>query len=147
MDADMSHDPGELPEMLAALREADVVVGSRYVSGARTDSAWGPARRLLSMVGNRGIRLAAGLEVRDATSGFKAFRTDVLRAVDFDRFKCGGFGFQAEMAIACKSLGYRVLERPISFETRASGRSKMSLGVVIEAVWRLLPLAWSRSLG
>lgn len=147
MDADLSHDPDGIPGMLEELREADVVVGSRYVQRASADPAWGPTRRRLSVVGNRGIRLLAGLRVRDTTSGFKAFRADALRAVDLDRLKCRGFGFQAEMAIVCQGLRLRVVERPISFRTRTRGRSKMSVGIVVEAIWRLVPLACGKPHG
>ena len=147
MDADLSHDPDSLSPMLAALRGADVVVGSRYVAGASVDPRWGPVRRLLSVVGNRGIGLLAGLDVRDATSGYKAFRASALDAVDFDSFRCAGFGFQVEMAAACQRLGLRVVEHPIRFRTRRRGRSKMSLGIVVEAIWRLTPMAWKRFSG
>lgn len=144
MDADLSHDPGSLAAMLAALEDADVVVGSRYVEGGSVDPRWGPVRRLLSAVGNRGLRLLAGLDVRDATSGYKAFRASALGVVDLDDFRCAGFGFQVEMAAACQRLGLRVVEHPIRFRTRRSGRSKMSLAIVVEAIRRLTPLAWRR---
>ena len=144
MDADLSHDPDSLDAMLAKLRQADVVVGSRYVEGASVDRRWGPIRRLLSVAGNRGIGLLAGLDVRDATSGYKAFRASALAAVDLDGFRCAGFGFQVEMAAACQRRGLRVVEHPIRFRTRRSGRSKMSLGIVLEAIWRLTPMAWRR---
>ena len=147
MDADLSHDPDSLFAMLAELRSADVVVGSRYVAGASVDPRWGPVRRLLSVAGNRGIGLIAGLHVRDATSGFKAFRAPALAAVDFDGFRCVGFGFQVEMAAACQRLGLRIVEHPIRFRTRRRGRSKMSLGIVVEAIWRLTPMAWRRFSG
>ena len=147
MDADLSHDPGCIPTILEGLDEADVVVGSRYTPGGRSDPAWGPLRRLLSMAGNRGIRALAGLTVRDATSGFKGFRAEALRSIDLDRFRCRGFAFQAEMAVVCQRMGLKVVERPIIFETRTRGRSKMSVGIVAEAIWRLIPLAWSKSPG
>ena len=146
MDADLSHDPDSLPAMLAGLDDADVVVGSRYVAGASVDPRWGPIRRLLSGAANRGLGLIAGLDVRDATSGYKAFRASALAAVDFDGFRCAGFGFQVEMAAACQRLGLHVVEHPIHFRTRRSGRSKMSLAIVIEAIWRLTPMAWRRFL-
>ena len=144
MDADLSHNPDSLTPMLAELGCADVVVGSRYVAGASVDPRWGPIRRLLSVAGNRGIGLLAGLDVRDATSGYKAFRASALAAIDLDGFRCAGFGFQVEMAAACQRLGLRVVEHPIRFRIRRSGRSKMSLGIVVEAVRRLTPMAWRR---
>lgn len=144
MDADLSHDPDSLSAMLAKLRDADVVVGSRYVPGGSVDPGWGAIRRLLSAAANRGIRLLAGLDVRDATSGYKAFRASALAQVDLDGLRCDGFGFQVEMAAACQRLGLRVVEHPIRFRTRRRGRSKMSLGIVVEAVLRLTPMAWRR---
>ena len=144
MDADLSHDPDDLPKMLAALRDADVVVGSRYVEGGSVDPDWGTTRRLLSAAANRGLRLFTGLDVRDTTSGYKAFRASALAAVDLDDLRCAGFGFQVEMAAACQRLGLRVVERPIRFRARRSGHSKMSLGIAAEAIRRLTPLAWKR---
>ena len=147
MDADLSHDPGSIPGILDQLREADVVVGSRYVPGGRADPGWGPLRRLLSIAGNRGIRRLAGLTVHDATSGFKAFRASALRSLDLEGFKCRGFAFQVEMAVACQRKGLKIVERPITVETRTRGRSKMSVRIVVEAVWRLMPLALRKSSG
>ena len=147
MDADLSHDPDSLAARLSELADADVVVGSRYCRGGSVDPEWGQARRLLSAVANRALRLLAGLDVRDATSGYKAFRAQALAAVDLDAFRCAGFGFQVEMAAACHRLDLRVVEHPIRFRTRRSGRSKMSLGIVVEAIRRLTPLAWRRFSG
>ncbi len=147
MDADLSHDPNSLAAMLEALDDADVVVGSRYVEGGNVDPEWGLVRRLLSAGANRGLRLLAGLDVRDATSGYKALRASALAAVDLDAFRCAGFGFQVEMAAACQRLDLRVVEHPIRFRARRSGRSKMSFGIVVEAIRRLTPLAWRRFSG
>jgi dolichol-phosphate mannosyltransferase len=144
MDADLSHAPEYLPAFLRQLGQADVVVGSRYVKGGGVDQTWGFLRRLLSSGGNLGIRAITGLKVRDATSGFKAFRAGALRSMDIDRFQCKGFAFQAEVAHACQHLGHRVVEHPIIFASRVEGRSKMSVGIVVEAIWRLLPLRWSK---
>lgn len=144
MDADFSHTPEDIPCLLAGLDNADVVVGSRYVVGGGVDEHWGFARRMLSMVGNLGIRVIAGLQVRDATSGFKAFRGETLDSIELSYFKCKGFAFQAEMAYVCQRNGYKLLEYPIVFEQRAEGRSKMSAGIIIEAIWRLFPLRWKR---
>jgi dolichol-phosphate mannosyltransferase len=143
MDADLSHPVEELPGMLAELADADVVVGSRYTSGtteAGTEAGWGIHRVLISALGNLSIRLVAGLRVKDATSGFKGFRAEALRGLDMSRFHCKGFGFQAEVAFACQSQGYRVLEHPFIFSNRLYGESKMSLGIVVEAMWRLVLL-------
>ena len=145
MDADLSHDPSYLPTFLDQLQNADVVVGSRYVEGGGADAEWGGWRRSLSALGNLGIRAIVGLKVKDATSGFKAFRGDALCGLDVAKFRCRGFGFQAEVAHACQRKGYRVVEHPIVFGRRAAGRSKMSLFIIVEAIWRLLPLRWRRS--
>lgn len=144
MDADLSHRPEYIPAFLERLGEADVVVGSRYVPGGGVDESWGLSRRLLSAGGNFGIRAITALQVKDATSGFKAFRGSALRSLDLSDFRCKGFAFQAEVAHACQRRGYRVSEYPILFADRTKGRSKMSMAIVVEAVWRLLPLRWRR---
>ena len=144
MDADLSHPPEAIPALLGKLKEADVVVGSRYVEDGGVDESWSLSRRGLSYFGNLGIRLITGLRVRDATSGFKAFQAGALRALDIAAFRCTGFAFQAEMAHACQRNAYTVAEHPIIFMDRTRGRSKMSLAIVIEAFWKLLPLRWSR---
>ena len=99
---------------------------------------------MLSYLGNVGIRSVAGLKVRDATSGFKAFRAEALLQLRPSELRCRGFGFQSEVAHACQRLGLRVAEHPIIFVDRAEGRSKMSLWIVVEAFWRLLPLRLKR---
>lgn len=142
MDADLSHEPEYIPAFLERLEQADVVVGSRYVRGGRLSDEWSAKRRLLSWTANLGIRLVAGLKVKDATSGFKGYRASALRSIDFSRLRCKGFAFQAEVAHACQRMGYRVVEHPIVFQERAGGRSKMSVGIVLEALWKLLPLRW-----
>ena len=146
MDCDLSHAPEYIPEFLRELKDADVVVGSRYVQGGGVDETWGRLRRLLSFVGNSGIRVIVGLKVKDATSGFKAFRRSALDSLDMTRFRCTGFAFQAEVAYACQRRGYRVIEHPIVFANRVKGRSKMSMAIVFEAIWLLLPLRWNRRL-
>ena len=143
MDADLSHPVEELPGMLAELARADVVVGSRYArhtDKAGAEKGWGLHRVLISALGNLSIRLVAGLRVKDATSGFKGFRAEALRGLDMSRFRCKGFGFQAEVAFACQSQGYRVFEHPFMFSNRLYGESKMNLGIVVEAMWRLVLL-------
>ena len=146
MDADMSHGLDYIPAFVNRLRDADVVVGSRYVPGGGMDERSSAPRRLLSSLANLGIRAVVGLKVKDSTSGFKAFRASVLDSLDMTQFRCAGFGFQVEVAYACQRRGYHVAEHPIVFTNRARGRSKMSLGIVFEAVWRLLPLRWNRRL-
>lgn len=140
MDADLSHAPEYLPAFLEALGAADVVVGSRYVQGGGVDKRWSRHRQMLSAYANLGIRLAAGLRVRDATSGFKAYRRETLAALDLDGLRCSGFAFQAEVAHACQRLGAKVVEHPIVFKERLEGKSKMSWAIMIEALWKLPPL-------
>ena len=144
MDADLSHAPEYIPALLDGLRHADVVVGSRYVTGGGVDPGWSLNRRLLSYFGNICIRTVAGLRVKDATSGFKAFRGSALRSLGLTRLRCKGFGFQSEVAQACQRQGYTVTEYPIVFVDRTEGQSKMSLFIVFEAVWRLLLLRFRR---
>ena len=142
MDADLSHQPEYIPKFVAALEESDVVVGSRYVSGGGVDEHWGVMRRLISSGGNWGIRAVTGVKIKDATGGFKAFRQSVLRSIDFSQMRCAGFGFQAEINHACERMGFVVIEHPIVFIDRTMGKSKMSLGIMVEAMWKLLPLRW-----
>ena len=144
MDADLSHAPEYIPEFLKELERADVVVGSRYTAGGGVDKEWRFRRHLLSALANYGIRAVVGLKVRDSTTGFKAFRADALRAIDFDEFRCKGFGFQAEVAYACQRRGHRVVEYPITFYDRAHGESKLSLSIILEALWRLFLLRWQQ---
>ena len=144
MDADLSHAPEYILEFLRTLRSAEVVVGSRYTPGGGADEGWSRKRILLSALSNHGIRVVGGLRVRDATSGFKAYRGDALRSLDMGRFKCRGFGFQAEVARECQRQGFKVVEHPILFVDRAYGESKMSISIMVEALWRLLLLRWRR---
>jgi dolichol-phosphate mannosyltransferase len=137
MDADLSHPPAELPKLLALLDVADVATGSRYRKGGGVDPAWNFARRQISAWGNRGIRCVMGLGVKDATSGFKAFRRTALEAVGLDTLALTGFGFQAEMAYACQMAGLRIVEHPYVFIDRKYGKSKMSTAIAAEAFWRL----------
>ena len=144
MDADLSHAPEYIPGFLADLREADVVVGSRYVEGGGSEEEWGVRRRMLSMMGNFGIRTITGIRARDVTSGFKGFRRDALESLDMSAFRCKGFAFLAEETHACQQQGCRLIEHPIVFARRASGESKLSLAIIAEAMWRLLPLRFTK---
>ena len=146
MDADLSHAPEYIPEFLKVLEHADVVVGSRYTRGGDVDKAWRFRRHALSALANYGIRAVVGLKVKDSTTGFKAFRADALGEIDFDDFRCKGFGFQAEVAYACQRKGQRVVEYPIIFYDRAYGESKLSLGIILEALWRLLLMRWQKKM-
>ena len=144
MDADLSHTPEYIPGFVQRLASADVVVGSRYVAGGGVADEWGVWRRFLSALGNFGIRAIVGVSIKDATSGFKAYRGNALASLDLSRFGSRGFAFQAEVAHACQRMGLDVVEHPIIFEARASGRSKMTGAIVVEALWRLVPLRWSK---
>jgi dolichol-phosphate mannosyltransferase len=143
MDADYSHSPAYIPEMVRLLDQYDVVVGSRYVQGGETDRRWSWWRNLLSWWANQiYTRLILGVEVQDATAGFKALRREVLEAIDLTRVISNGYVFQVEMAYLCQKLGYRVMEMPIYFEDRRIGRSKMDVPVKVEAVWRVWQIRW-----
>jgi dolichol-phosphate mannosyltransferase len=138
MDADLSHQPEYIPAFMDKLKNADLVIGSRYVCGGGSDKEWSIPRKALSTFGNFCIRITAGLKVKDATSGFKAFRKATLLSLDLSQFKCKGFGFQAEVAYACERKNFTILEYPIIFENRTRGTSKMSLFIIFESICRLL---------
>ena len=137
MDCDLSHPPQEVPRMIEALRDSDVVIGTRYSDGGDVDPNWKMSRVLLSKWANFGIRMILGLKVHDATGGFKAYRRQALEAIDLDRLTITGFGFQAEVAYRTQRSGLRVGEHPYTFMERTAGKSKMSLQIAIEAFWRL----------
>ena len=141
MDADLSHPPEVLHGLIAKLEEADVAVASRYTPGGGVDPGWSWGRQQISYWGNVGIRLMLGLNVRDATAGFKAFRRTTLERIGIDRLTLSGFGFQAEVAYRCEQAGLSVVEHPYVFMERTAGKSKMSFGIVVEAVFRL---SWLR---
>ena len=143
-DADLSHGPEHIPDLLGALNTSDVAVGSRYVRGSRIAVGWPLHRRLLSSAANRGMRLLSGVKVRDVTTGFKAFRAEALKAIDLAELRCRGFGFQVEMAHACQRLDLRVVEHPIEFSDRTRGKSKMSWGIAFEALIRLALVRFRR---
>lgn len=137
MDADLSHDPAALPDLLAALDDADLVIGSRYVPGGGVEN-WAWHRRLLSAGGNLYVRLATGLPVRDATSGYRAFRRVVLEELDLRSLRSDGYSFQLETALRAWRAGFRIDEVPITFVERVAGTSKISRRIVVEAMLRVL---------
>ena len=143
-DADLSHGPEHIPDLLGALTTSDVAVGSRYVRGGRIAKGWPLHRRLLSAAANWGMRLLSGVKVKDVTTGFKAFRAEALGAIDLTDLRCRGFGFQAEVAYTCQRLDLRVVEHPIEFNDRARGKSKMSWGIAFEALIRLALVRFRR---
>jgi dolichol-phosphate mannosyltransferase len=134
MDADFSHDPAHLPAMLEAAREADLVVGSRYVTGGGVRN-WGSLRRIVSRGGCWYARAVLGVPVSDLTGGFKCFRREVLEAIDLARVRSQGYAFQVELTYRAIQLGFRVKEVPIVFTERRVGQSKMTRGIVLEAAW------------
>ena len=137
MDADLSHDPADMPRLLATLRGADLVIGSRYIPGGGVVN-WPPHRLALSRGGNRYVQLVTGLPVEDATSGFRAFRREVLETLELSTVRSDGYSFQLEMALRAWRLGFRVMEVPIIFTERTDGASKMSRAIVAEALWRVV---------
>jgi dolichol-phosphate mannosyltransferase len=136
MDADFSHDPSYLPQMIEAAREADLVLGSRYVPGGGIRN-WGRLRSLVSRGGCWYARSVLGLPIRDLTGGFKCFRREVLEAVDLSRIRSQGYAFQVELTYRALKLGFRVKEIPIVFTDRRVGQSKMSRRIVLEAMWMI----------
>jgi dolichol-phosphate mannosyltransferase len=142
MDGDLSHQPETVPELLgtALATDAGLVIGSRYVIGGSLSSQWGLHRRILSRGGSTYVNLVLGLGIRDATGGFKLWRTDVLEAIGLDGVLSDGFSFQIEMNYRCERLGQKIVEIPIHFEERYSGSSKISLRIQFEALkvpWQL----------
>jgi dolichol-phosphate mannosyltransferase len=136
MDADMSHDPGDVPRLLDALEDADLVIGSRYVPGGGTQN-WGLPRRLLSRFGNVYSRAWLGYKVKDSTAGFRAYRTSWLREMDLSTVSSDGYAFQVEMTFRTYKAGKRIREVPITFVERTAGESKMSKRIVFEALLRI----------
>jgi dolichol-phosphate mannosyltransferase len=139
MDADLSHEPEALPDLVAPLSEGvDLVIGSRYVAGGSIPN-WRWHRRLLSQGGNVYAALLLGLHLTDSTSGFRAYRADALRRIDLGGVRAEGYGFQIEMAYRVLQHGGTVTEVPIRFVDRVEGKSKMSMSIVVEA---LLLVTW-----
>jgi len=139
MDADFSHDPADLPRLLAKTADHDFVLGSRYVNGISVVN-WPLRRLLLSCFASKYTRIITGMPIKDPTGGFKCFRIEVLKTIDLDRVKSGGYSFQIEMNFKAWKKGFRWIEVPIIFVDRRVGRSKMSRAIVREAVmmvWKL----------
>jgi dolichol-phosphate mannosyltransferase len=136
MDCDFSHDPKDVPRLIAAAADADVVLGSRYVPGGAVRN-WGVLRRFVSAGGSWYARVVLGVSVHDLTGGFKCYRRAVLETVDLDAIHSKGYAFQIETTYRALRAGYRVTEVPITFADREVGGSKMSKGIVAEAIWRV----------
>ncbi len=136
MDADGSHQPEQLPRLLDALRDADLVLGSRWVPGGSVVN-WPKHRELLSRGGSLYTRMALSVPLRDATGGFRAFRAETLRAIDLSDVESAGYIFQVELGVRAVKAGLRVREVPIEFVERELGSSKMNQRIVVEALWRV----------
>jgi dolichol-phosphate mannosyltransferase len=137
MDCDFSHDPADVPRLIAAAEGgADLVLGSRYVPGGRVGN-WGALRRAISRGASMYTALFLWMGVKDPTGGFKCFRRQVLETIDLDAVTAKGYAFQIEVTYRAKRAGFRVVEVPITFVDRTAGHSKMSKTIVLEAVWRV----------
>ena len=135
MDADGSHQPEQLPRLLAALVDADLVLGSRWVKGGSVVN-WPMSREVLSRVGNLWTRIALGIPLKDATGGYRAFRRETLMGLGLDNVASAGYCFQVDLAWRALKAGFRVVEVPITFVERVHGDSKMSQRIVVEALLR-----------
>jgi len=143
MDCDFSHDPADLPRLIRATGEADLVLGSRYAPGGAVQD-WGLMRRALSRGGSLYAQLLLRLPVRDLTGGFKCFRREVLEGLDLAGIAADGYGFQIEVTYRAVRAGFRVAEVPIVFTDRRVGHSKMSARIALEAVWKVPALMFGR---
>ena len=139
MDSDFSHDPADLPRLIAA--DADLVLGSRYVPGGGVTD-WGLFRRLLSRGGSWYARMVLGVPVRDLTGGFKCFRRATLEGIDYQRMHADGYGFQIELTYRAYKAGFSVKEIPIVFREREHGTSKMTARIAAEAIWKVPARRW-----
>jgi dolichol-phosphate mannosyltransferase len=145
MDCDFSHDPADVPRLIAAAEDrADLVLGSRYTAGGGTRN-WGLGRRIVSRGGCLYAQVLLGLGIRDLTGGFKCFRRGALEAIDLGALSAHGYAFQIETTYRVRRAGLRVIEVPITFEERRAGASKMTGSIVAEAIWRV-PLLRLRAL-
>ena len=148
MDCDFSHDPDDVPRLIAASADADLVLGSRYVDGGRVEN-WGAGRRFVSRTGSLYAQALLATHIRDLTGGFKCYRREVLERIDLDAIHSKGYAFQIETTYRALRAGFRVVEIPITFTDREIGRSKMSRTIVAEAIWRvpalrIAALTWPR---
>jgi dolichol-phosphate mannosyltransferase len=146
MDADFSHGPEYIKDFLREIRNHDLIVGSRYVSGVNVIN-WPMSRLLLSYFANMYTRIVSGLPMRDATGGFKCFRREVLEAIDLDEVRSSGYAFQIEMSMRAWKKNFRIKEIPIIFYDRTAGESKMSKKIMMEAVYRVWWLRLKSILG
>jgi dolichol-phosphate mannosyltransferase len=143
MDSDFSHSPADVPRLIKAAEDTDLVLGSRYVPGGGVTD-WGLVRRTLSRGGSLYARLVLRVKVHDLTGGFKCFRREVLEALDLDSIHAEGYGFQIELTYRALRAGFRVKEIPIVFRERQAGLSKMTARIALEAVWKVPALRFRR---
>jgi dolichol-phosphate mannosyltransferase len=136
VDCDLSHDPDDVPRLIAAAADADLVLGSRYVAGGHIEN-WGLARRFVSRAGSLYAQILLWAPVKDLTGGFKCYRREVLERIDLDSISSHGYAFQIETTYRALRAGCRVVELPITFTDREAGSSKMSGPIVLEAIWRV----------
>jgi dolichol-phosphate mannosyltransferase len=136
VDCDFSHDPADVPRLIAAAADADLVLGSRYVAGGHIEN-WGFARRFVSRAGSLYAQTLLWVPVKDLTGGFKCYRREVLERIDLDSISSRGYAFQIETTYRTVRAGFRVVEVPITFTDREAGTSKMSGPIVLEAIWRV----------
>ena len=146
MDCDFSHDPADVPRLIAACDSADLALGSRYVHGGGTEN-WGRSRRFVSTGGSWYARTILGVGIRDLTGGFKCYRRRVLERIDLDGIGSRGYAFQIETTYRALRAGFRVVEVPIRFVDREAGGSKMSRSIVLEAIWKVPALRAAALLG
>ncbi len=140
MDADFSHNPDDLLRLYSACKEgADIAIGSRYKTGVNVVN-WPMSRVLMSYYASAYVRIVTGMNIRDTTAGFKCYTNRVLKAIDFDKIKMKGYGFQVEMKFTAWKLGFSIVEVPIIFTDRKIGASKMSGGIFGEAFWGVIKL-------
>ncbi|MGQ9487364.1 MAG: polyprenol monophosphomannose synthase [Armatimonadota bacterium] len=145
MDADLSHDPADLPRLMQAMEHADLVIGSRYVPGGGV-SNWSPPRYWLSFFANQYVRLITQLPLRDATGGYRCWKREVIETICLDTIRSDGYAFQIEMAYRAYRLGFRIQEIPITFTERRAGKSKLSKRVIWEAIWLPWKLRFGKTL-
>ena len=143
MDCDFSHDPDDVPRLIAAADDADLVLGSRYVDGGRIEN-WDAWRRFVSRAGSLYAQVLLQAPVRDLTGGFKCYRREVLERIDLGAVTARGYAFQIETTYRALRAGFRVVEVPITFADREAGSSKMSRSIVLEAIWRVPLLRFRR---
>jgi dolichol-phosphate mannosyltransferase len=148
MDADLSHDPDTLPALVATVGQgADLAIGSRYVSGGSLEVDWSPVRRAVSQAGSFYARIMIGTAVRDCTSGFRCYQASTLTAIDFESIDADGYCFLIELLAEFTRRGASIVEIPIAYVDRCAGASKISRGIIVEALLRTTALGVRRLFG